>query len=71
VLATHEAAQRLHCRLTLGAQGLVPNAFEAQIKAETSVFSRLFGRKKDVPAAADVASPKAASGATKGKFFSM
>jgi len=34
----------LHCRLTLGAQGLVPNAFEAQIKAETSVFSRLFGR---------------------------
>jgi hypothetical protein len=49
---------------------LVPNAFEAQMKAEISVFSRLFGRKKEVPAAADLTSPKP-GGATKGKFLSM
>jgi hypothetical protein len=50
-------------------QGLVPHAFEAQMKSETSVFSRFFGRKKD-NTGADLTSPKAST-VPKGKFLNM
>ena len=57
-------------KLKLVLQGLIPNAFEAQIKADTTVFSRLFSRKKDNPPAADLTTTRASS-ASKGKIFSM